>query len=111
MIGAFHQPQCVIADTHTLTSLPQRELSAGIAPVIKYGLICDADFYQWLEQHIAALLACDPNQASRSHRSCVNKAKVVASDEREAGVQAILNLGHFRSCYRNSTRVWQLVAW
>ena len=95
MIGAFHQPQCVIADTHTLTTLPQRELSAGIAEVIKYGLICDADFYQWLEQHVEALLACDQTTLAEAiYRSCENKAKVVASDEREAGIRAILNLGH-----------------
>ena len=95
MIGAFHQPQCVIADTQTLTTLPQRELSAGIAEVIKYGLICDAEFYQWLEQHIEDLLACDQTKLAEAiYRSCDNKAKVVASDEREAGVRAILNLGH-----------------
>ncbi len=95
MIGAFHQPQCVIADTHTLTSLPQRELSAGIAEVIKYGLICDADFYQWLQQHVEGLLVCDQSLLAEAiYRSCDNKANVVASDEREAGIRAILNLGH-----------------
>ena len=95
MIGAFHQPQCVIADTDTLNTLPDRELSAGIAEVIKYGLICDSDFYQWLDANVEQLF--DRNQAALGeaiYRSCDNKAKVVASDEREAGIRAILNLGH-----------------
>ena len=95
MIGAFHQPQCVIADTDTLNTLPDRELSAGIAEVIKYGLICDSDFYQWLDANVEQLF--DRNQAALEeaiYRSCDNKAKVVASDEREAGIRAILNLGH-----------------
>lgn len=95
MIGAFHQPRCVIADIDTLRTLSPRELSAGIAEVIKYGLICDAPFYHWLEKSVDVLMAC--NQAALSeaiYRSCENKARVVASDEREAGVRAILNLGH-----------------
>ena len=95
MIGAFHQPQCVIADTRTLQSLPARELSAGIAEVIKYGLICDARFFKWLEVHMEDLLALDPTTVTEAiYRSCENKAKVVASDERESGIRAILNLGH-----------------
>jgi 3-dehydroquinate synthase len=95
MVGAFHQPQCVIADTDTLTTLPARELSAGIAEVIKYGLICDAEFYVWLKAHIEQLLACDAAVLVEAiYRSCANKAKVVCADERESGMRAILNLGH-----------------
>lgn len=95
MIGAFYQPQCVIADTDTLASLPARELSAGIAEVIKYGLISDAPFHHWLQSNMTDLLRCEPNlMAEAVHRSCQNKAKVVASDEREVGIRAILNLGH-----------------
>ncbi len=95
MIGAFHQPQCVIADINTLNSLSARELSAGIAEVIKYGLICDSDFYTWLEQNIHALVERVPEVVEEAvYRSCLNKAKVVASDEKEAGIRAILNLGH-----------------
>lgn len=95
MIGAFHQPQAVIADTDTLDTLPERELSAGLAEVIKYGLICDAEFYQWLHNNIDALMARDKNVlASAIERSCTNKAKVVAADEKEGGIRAILNLGH-----------------
>ena len=95
MIGAFHQPKCVLADTDTLASLPPRELSAGLAEVIKYGLICDAEFYQWLQKNMAALMACDEQVLTEAiYRSCANKAKVVAEDEREGGIRAILNLGH-----------------
>lgn len=95
MIGAFHQPQCVIADIDTLSTLPPRELSAGIAEVIKYGLICDEDFYRWLLSHVESLLVVDEHSlVAAVFRSCENKAKVVASDERESGIRAILNLGH-----------------
>ncbi|MEH6557517.1 MAG: 3-dehydroquinate synthase [Oceanicoccus sp.] len=95
MIGAFYQPQCVIADTQTLSTLPPRELSAGLAEVIKYGLISDASFYLWLKENVDGLLACDGKILSEAiRRSCENKAKVVASDEREAGIRAILNFGH-----------------
>jgi 3-dehydroquinate synthase len=95
MIGAFHQPQCVIADTDTLTTLADRELSAGLAEVIKYGLICDLEFYHWLSANMSGLLYRDQSILVEAiYRSCVNKAKVVASDEREAGIRAILNLGH-----------------
>ena len=95
MIGAFHQPNCVIADTDTLVTLPDRELSAGIAEVVKYGLICDEGFYQWLKENIPNLLSRDKEALIEAiYRSCVNKAKVVASDEKEAGIRAILNLGH-----------------
>lgn len=95
MIGAFHQPQCVIADTNTLNTLQVKELSAGIAEVIKYGLICDNEFYSWLETNISGMLEYDPSTLVEAiYRSCQNKAKVVASDERESGIRAILNLGH-----------------
>lgn len=95
MIGAFYQPQCVLADTSLLASLPARELSAGIAEVIKYGLISDYDFFVWLENNIAALMAGDKDALAYAvKRSCENKADVVAQDEREGGLRAILNLGH-----------------
>ena len=95
MIGAFHQPRCVIADIDVLNTLPQREFSAGLAEVIKYGLICDAEFYVWLQQNIDGLMARDPELLRAAvYRSCANKAKVVAADEREGGLRAILNLGH-----------------
>ncbi|MDB6061313.1 MAG: 3-dehydroquinate synthase [Verrucomicrobiaceae bacterium] len=95
MIGAFHQPRCVIADTDALKTLPQREFSAGIAEVLKYGLICDLEFYHWLQLEMDGLMARDPQLLREAiYRSCVNKAKVVAADEREGGLRAILNLGH-----------------
>ena len=95
MIGAFHQPQAVIADTDTLHTLPDRELSAGLAEVIKYGLIRDQAFFSWLESHMEALLNRDPEALTYAiERSCQNKAAVVAADEREAGQRALLNLGH-----------------
>jgi 3-dehydroquinate synthase len=95
MIGAFHQPQCVIIDTDTLSTLPDNELSAGLAEVIKYGLIGDPEFFAWLEQNLDRLLARDPQAlAFAIERSCADKAKVVAADEREAGQRALLNLGH-----------------
>jgi 3-dehydroquinate synthase len=95
MIGAFYQPQLVLADTETLNTLPERELSAGLAEVIKYGLIRDADFFDWLEANMAKLVAREPvTLAYAIHRSCLNKAKVVAADERESGERALLNLGH-----------------
>jgi 3-dehydroquinate synthase len=95
MIGAFYQPRGVIIDTDTLATLPDRELSAGLAEVIKYGLIRDRSFFDWLEANIDALLGRDSQAlAFAIHRSCQNKADVVAADEREAGVRAILNLGH-----------------
>lgn len=95
MIGAFHQPNAVIIDTDTLTSLPDRELSAGLAEVIKYGLIVDAPFYHWLQEHIGELRARQPQALAYAiQRSCLDKAQVVASDERESGIRAILNLGH-----------------
>jgi 3-dehydroquinate synthase len=95
MIGAFHQPRAVIADTDTLNTLPQRELAAGLAEVIKYGLIRDPEFFDWLETQTAALLAREPSALAEAiERSCRNKAEVVAADELESGQRALLNLGH-----------------
>lgn len=95
MIGAFYQPRCVLADTNTLNTLPERELSAGIAEVIKYGLIRDLPFFHWLESHIEALAARTPAALTHAiERSCRNKADIVALDEREGGLRATLNLGH-----------------
>jgi 3-dehydroquinate synthase len=95
MIGAFYQPQCVIADTLTLTTLEDRQLSSGLAEVIKYGLINDPDFFTWLEQNMLALRARDQSALAEAiERSCRDKADIVANDEREQGVRALLNLGH-----------------
>lgn len=95
MIGAFYQPQVVLADTETLNTLPERELAAGIAEIIKYGLIRDPDFFEWLEKNIANLLAREPDALAYAvERSCRNKADVVALDEHENGVRTLLNLGH-----------------
>jgi len=95
MIGAFHQPVAVLADLDTLGTLEAREFRAGMAEVIKYGLIRDREFFEWLETHLDAVMARDP--ASVTHaikRSCENKAEVVAADEHESGERALLNLGH-----------------
>ena len=95
MIGAFHQPAAVLSDTDVLASLPERELRAGVAEVIKYGLINDAQFFNWLEDNMNGLLQRDA--ACLAHAievSCRNKAAIVSRDEREAGLRAILNLGH-----------------
>uniref|UniRef100_A0A7R9T8S7 3-dehydroquinate synthase n=1 Tax=Prasinoderma coloniale TaxID=156133 RepID=A0A7R9T8S7_9VIRI len=95
MIGAFYQPQCVLIDTETLASLPQRELASGVAEVVKYGLIWDAELFVWLEENVDAILAKDA--AALAHvvkRSCEIKAAIVAEDEKEAGLRATLNLGH-----------------
>lgn len=95
MIGAFHQPIAVIADTDTLTTLPQRELAAGMAEVIKYGLIEDAGFFAWLEANMDGLLQLDGERLSQAiARCCELKAQVVAEDEQERGRRALLNLGH-----------------
>jgi 3-dehydroquinate synthase len=95
MIGAFHQPRLVLADTDTLATLPDRELRAGVAEIIKYGLIRDAEFFNWLETNIDALLSRAPHALAHAiERSCRNKAEVVAADERESGQRALLNLGH-----------------
>lgn len=95
MIGAFYQPQAVIADTATLNTLPDRELSAGLAEVIKYGLIRDPAFFEWIELQLPLLIRRDPDALAHAiEQSCRNKAAVVAADERESGVRATLNLGH-----------------
>jgi 3-dehydroquinate synthase len=95
MIGAFHQPVTVIADLDTLKTLPPRELSAGLAEVIKHGAIADADFFRWIEDHQNELMACEPNVMSHAvERSCEIKSAVVAADEKESGIRAILNFGH-----------------
>jgi 3-dehydroquinate synthase len=95
MIGAFYQPRVVLADTDTLKTLPPRELSAGLAEVIKYGLIRDAEFLAWLEANMGKLRALDPAAITHAiYRSCEIKAQVVGQDEREGGIRAILNLGH-----------------
>jgi 3-dehydroquinate synthase len=95
MIGAFHQPAAVIADLNTLKTLPARELSAGLAEVVKHGAIADAEFLSWIEVNTKALLACDT--AAMAHavlRSCEIKSAVVSADEREGGIRATLNFGH-----------------
>lgn len=95
LIGAFHQPRTVMIDTDTLATLPDRELKAGLAEVIKYGAICDLDFFDWLEDNMQALLDKRPETLAHAiQRSCELKAEVVAEDEREAGRRAILNFGH-----------------
>ncbi len=95
LIGAFHQPKAVIADTATLATLPPRELRAGLAEVVKHALICDAAFFSWLEANADALLALDPAALVHAvHRCCTIKAGVVSRDERETGERALLNLGH-----------------
>lgn len=95
MIGAFYQPLKVVCDLDTLKTLPSRELSAGLAEVIKYGPIADLDFLQWIEENIDALLAREPPALAYAvRRSCEIKAWVVAQDERESGLRAILNFGH-----------------
>ena len=95
MIGAFYQPKCVIADTNTLITLPEREFSAGLAEVIKYGLIRDREFFEWLELNMDDLINQDLDKIGFCiERSCLNKAEVVSADERESGIRATLNLGH-----------------
>jgi shikimate kinase/3-dehydroquinate synthase len=95
MIGAFYQPQAVIADTATLNTLPSRELSAGLSEVIKHGAIIDADFFDWIEANVDRLIAKEPEALAYAiQRSCEIKADVVRQDEREGGIRAILNFGH-----------------
>jgi 3-dehydroquinate synthase len=95
MIGAFHQPQCVFIDTDNLSSLPDRELQSGVSEIIKYGLIRDAPFFEWQEEHMDDILSRKPEALRYAiTRSCQNKAAVVKADEKEAGVRATLNLGH-----------------
>jgi len=95
MIGAFYQPKCVIADISLLETLPDKEFSAGLAEVIKYGLIRDANFFEWLEDNIEGIIKRDTQLLIEAvARSCQNKADIVESDEFESGIRAILNLGH-----------------
>ena len=95
MIGAFQQPQVVLADMAQLKTLPPRELSAGLAEVIKYALLGDVEFLTWLEQHMEALVAGDATLLAEAvYRSCAHKARIVANDEKEQGERALLNLGH-----------------
>ncbi len=95
LIGAFHQPRLVLIDTDTLTTLPDRELQAGLAEIIKYGAIADPEFFSWLESNMSELLGRNHNALVYAiRRSCKLKAEIVAEDEREAGRRAILNFGH-----------------
>jgi len=95
LIGAFHQPSIVLIDTDTLSTLPDRELKAGLAEVIKHGAIADSEFFAWLEENMPALLNKDPDALAHAvRRSCEIKAQVVAEDERESGKRATLNFGH-----------------
>lgn len=95
MIGAFHQPQCVLVDIDTLNTLDDKQLSAGLAEVIKYGFICDPEFLGWLDTNMQKLLQRDKEALTYAiYRSCQHKANIVAADEREAGQRALLNLGH-----------------
>jgi 3-dehydroquinate synthase len=95
MIGAFYQPLSVITDTDTLATLPEGELAAGLAEVVKYGLVRDAGFFDWLEENIDRLMAREPEALAYAiERSCSSKAEIVALDEREVGLRALLNYGH-----------------
>lgn len=95
MVGAFHQPQAVIADLDTLKTLPPEELAAGLAEVIKHGAIADSEFLSWIEKNQGALNSCDPVAMEFAvRRSCEIKSQVVAQDEKEGGIRAILNFGH-----------------
>ena len=95
MISTFYQPRAVVSDTDTLATLPPRELAAGIAEVVKYGLIRDRAFFDWLEANIARLVKSDPEALAYAiERSCAIKAEIVAIDEREDGIRALLNYGH-----------------
>lgn len=105
MIGAFHQPSCVLIDVDTLKTLPDRELRSGLAEVIKYGLILDAEFLEWIEGNIDALIARDPDALVHAiYRSCACKADIVARDENEQNIRAWLNLGH---TYGHAIESWQ----
>eukprot|EP00891_Asterochloris_glomerata_P000746 jgi/Astpho2/746/fgenesh1_pm.00016_%23_3_t len=105
MIGAFYQPRCVLIDTLTLDTLPDRELASGISEIVKYGLIRDADLFAWLEANMGKLLNRDAQAMTYAiQRSCINKADVVAADEREGGLRATLNLGH---TFGHAMETWQ----
>lgn len=95
MIGAFYQPRCVIADTSVLATLPEREVKAGLAEVLKYGLVYDAAFFSWLTENSEALCQSEPAMLSQAIKTCCEiKADIVAQDEKESGIRALLNLGH-----------------
>ncbi len=97
LVGSFHQPRLVLADTDTLTTLPNRELLAGYAEVVKYALLGDGAFFNWLEKNGSKALAATDNEDALRHcitTSCLSKAKIVAADEKESGARALLNLGH-----------------
>ena len=95
LVGAFHQPATVVIDSATLDTLPEREFNAGMAEVVKYGAICDSPFFSWLEQNATAICDREPQAIDRMiEHSVLNKARVVAQDEKEAGVRALLNFGH-----------------
>ncbi|MCW5721559.1 MAG: 3-dehydroquinate synthase [Devosia sp.] len=94
LVGAFHQPRLVLADLSTLDTLPPRQFAAGYAEVVKYGLIDDADFFDWLDAHQAEIFAGGPARGEAIARCCAHKARVVIEDEKEIGVRALLNLGH-----------------
>ena len=95
MVGAFHQPRLVLADVDTLNTLPKEEFVSGLAEVVKYGVIRDAEFFEWLEGHAASVLKMQPKALAHIiRRSCEIKAEVVGADEREGGLRAILNFGH-----------------
>ncbi|MEO9168058.1 MAG: 3-dehydroquinate synthase family protein, partial [Aestuariivirga sp.] len=95
LIGAFHQPILVLADLDVLKTLPQRQTAAGYAEVVKYGLLGDSDFYNWLDQNVEAIMAGDVKATAHAVKhSCSMKARIVAEDETETGVRALLNLGH-----------------
>ncbi|MCC7516348.1 MAG: 3-dehydroquinate synthase [Pseudomonadales bacterium] len=105
MIGAFHQPSCVLIDVDTLNTLPDREYRAGMAEVIKYGLINDSDFFEWLLANVDALFRRDAGALIYAiQRSCANKARIVAADEKETGIRAWLNLGH---TFGHAIEAWQ----
>ena len=105
MIGAFHQPQCVIIDIETLDTLPDREYKAGIAEIIKYGLIGNQDFFVWLEENIENILKKENGALIKAiSQSCKEKARIVATDEEESGIRAILNLGH---TFGHAIEAWQ----
>jgi 3-dehydroquinate synthase len=95
LIGSFHQPRLVLADTEALSTLPRRELLAGYAEIVKYGLIDDPEFFHWLETHGHKVIDGDPEARLHAiYKSCQAKARIVAADERESGQRALLNLGH-----------------
>ena len=95
LIGAFHQPVAVLADLDVLKSLPQRQRAAGYAEIVKYGVLGNADFFSWLDSNVESIMACDMKATAQAVKtSCEMKARIVAEDETETGIRALLNLGH-----------------